>query len=165
MNSRIVSSREGVQTVQKMIAAMLIGCGCLLCLCACDTEAFAQLVCVPEPPASPAICQPAHELSPGAQGNMNLLCGMQNGQCIPPVGSLCGSLEGYGQAVGGVCKFFLDESVQPRCIKNDHVTTLQLLYYRTACEVFQGKCQCIHNILAVQALNVKVCDCKEEANE
>lgn len=145
--------------LHKTCAAMLFACGCLLWLGAVDGEAFA-ITCTPQPAVKPATCNPAHEAEPGSTGDVDLSCQVQNGQCVPRIASYCGSIEGYGTAMGGICEFRIVDSNPRECIKDDHATVIKLKYYRTACQVYEGTCQCMYLITTTPHVHVDICDCK-----
>jgi hypothetical protein len=100
---------------------------------------------------------------PGSGGGTNHKCIVQNGACVADSGSKCGTTEGYGTAVAGKCKYHFDGSNLSECIEDSGVTVVILKYYKTACQVYDGTCQCVYLVMtSPSSKSTQVCNCHDQ---
>ncbi|MCA8999339.1 MAG: hypothetical protein KDA80_20260 [Planctomycetaceae bacterium] len=119
--------------------------------------------CDPAPPYGPAECLPAHQRPPRENDpGFNPSCEIGSWwQCQPSEFSDCGQVDGYGSPMSGYCYFDWSEGSQAGCIDEASFTVLALHHHQSACEFFEGTCQCVWILDTHPVVPFGVCDCED----
>ncbi|MBL8848881.1 MAG: hypothetical protein JNG89_04325 [Planctomycetaceae bacterium] len=126
------------------------------------TPALVQGVTCQPQFVSPAICKPAHAVTPTQppSGGDCDIDGM--GQCSPTPGTRCS--DRFATAVAGECVTKLNEANPTSCTVDAGVTTVELPKYLAACSDASGPCQCVYTRdTQTTPSQVQVCDCQEQS--
>ena len=111
---------------------------------------------------SPAICKPAHAVTPSQHpsGGDCEIDAMD--QCSPTPGTRC--TDRFATAVAGECVTKLNEANPTSCTLDFGVTTVELPKYLAACSDASGPCQCVYTRdTQTTPSQVQVCECQEQA--